>query len=145
MSWPDAKTALAADLATVEITSPFAQTIAKVHEDPPGSIVDLPCIVIYPPALNVRRQNSIRYKDYRVRLRLLVSDVDLSRAAALIDSYREALVDVFDAELTLGGNATNIEGPEIEEGSAFTIGGKTFTGFDAFLTVHLREGKSFSG
>jgi hypothetical protein len=148
MTWADAKARIAVDLAAVSITSPVAQTIKHVYVDPPGSIQDLPCFIIYPPACKLERANSIRYKHYAVRLRLLLSDEKLDRASALVDAYREALLDALDAEVTLEGTATLIEGPDIEEAADFEIpqgSGKHYTGFDALLTVHIREAKTFSG
>jgi len=145
MAWADAKARIVAVLETLAITEPEAQTIKRVYPNPPGSVTGVPCIVVYPPALEVSRANSVRAKRYTVRLRLLLTDADLSQAAALVDAYREAIIDLFDAELTLSTTATAIEGPTVEEASSFTYGAKAYTGFDALLTVHIEEGKAFSG
>lgn len=144
MAWADAKARIAVDLAAVAITSPITQTIKKVYTDPPGTIGDTPCFIIYPPALTVSRtSSSLRTKVYTVRLRLLVSDADLSRASALVDAYREAVVDAFDAEVALNFTATIIEGPNIEEAASFTYGAKAYTGMDCMLTVRLLEAANF--
>lgn len=143
MAWADAKARIAVDLAAVAITSPVAQTIKRVYADPPESIQDLPCFIIYPPALTVSRGSALRTKVYTVRLRLLVSDEDLSRASALVDAYREAIVDAFDVETALNLTAETIDGPSFEEAASFTYGQRQFTGMDCMLTVILVDGVSF--
>jgi len=142
MAWADAKARIVAVLETLEITD---SEINRVYPNPPGTIGDVPCVIVYPPAVTVDRANSVRTKHYTVRLRLLLTDADLAQAAALVDAYREALIDLFDDELTLSTTATAIEGPTVEEASSFTYGAKAYTGFDALLTVHIEEGKAFSG
>lgn len=147
MSWADAKDKLADVLATVAITSPAAITIARVYSDPPGQVADLPCIIIYPPALTVRWQNSIEYKAYRARIRLVVKDADLAQAASLVDAFREALIDALSGSIKLGGGATVLNGTEVEEASDFEIpggSGKHYTGFDAFLPVNIQQGKALT-
>ena len=105
---------------------------------------DLPCFIIYPPALDeVERSNGVRKKSYTVRLRLLVKDADLDKAAAFVDSYREAVVNAFDTELTLNGTAKLITGPRAEEASAFDYAGRSYTGIDFLLGVQIEEPMSF--
>ena len=148
MAWADAKARIVAVLETLAITTPDAQTIKKVYPNPPGTIGDVPCVIVYPPARGVDRANSIRAKHYTVRLRLLLRDADLSQASALVDAYGEAIIDLFDGELTLSTTATAIEGPVVEEAADFEYplgSGKHYTGFDVLLTVHIEEGKAFSG
>ncbi len=144
MAWADAKARIVAVLETLEITEPESE-IKRVYPNPPGTIGDVPCVIVYPPARAVDRANSVRTKHYTVRLRLLVTDADLSQASALVDAYGEAIIDLFDVNLTLTHTATAIEGPTVEEASSFTYGAKAYTGFDALLTVHIEEGKAFSG
>lgn len=144
MAWRDARTRLKALLGTVSISSPDEQAIKRVYETPPGTVQDVPCFIIYPPALSVERSSSLRVKKYTVRLRLLVSDADLDRAADLVDAYREAVIDVFDGDLTLNRTCTQIVGPAVEEAASFGYGGRDYTGLDCLLTVEMKEAKSFS-
>jgi len=144
MAWINARARIKALLETVSITSPVEQTIKRVYETPPGTVQDLPCFIIYPPALTVERGSSLRIKHYTVRLRLLVSDADLDRAADLVDAYREAVIDVFDGDVTLNGTCTQIVGPAVEEAASSSYGGRDFTSIDCLLTVEIKEAKAFS-
>lgn len=146
MAWRDARGEIKTVLASVNITAPIVKAIAKVYETPPDSIEDDPCFVIYPPAIQeVIRAVSLRIKRYRVRLQLLLQDENKDRASDMVDSFREALVDAFDTKLTLVGKATQVTGPEVEEAAGFQYANETFTGFNAFLTVEIKEGVSFAG
>jgi len=143
MAWADAKARIVEILEGVSITEPQSE-IKRVYTDPPGTVQDLPCFIIYPPALTVVRQSSsLRKKVYTVRLRLLVSDGDLATASALVDAYREAVVDAFDADLTLNFTASIIDGPNMEEAASFTYGQRQFTGMDCILGITLMEAANY--
>jgi hypothetical protein len=144
MSWLAARTRIAVLLGTLELAEPILSSIVKVYPTPPGTIGDLPCFVIYPPALKVERGSGLRIKTYTVRLRLLVSDADLEQAADLVDAYRETVVDVFDTDIRLSDIHTLLTGLTVEEAGQFTYGGRDFTGMDCFLTVQIQEPKAFS-
>ena len=144
MAWRDARREIKNLLETVSITSPVKQAINRVYETPPETVQDLPCFIIYPPALAVERSSSLRIKRYTVRLRLLVSDADLDRAADLVDAYREAAIDVFDGDLTLNHTCTQIVGPAVEEAASFAYAGRDYTGLDCLLTVEIKEARAFS-
>lgn len=136
---------LAAILGAIVITSPVAASIVRVYEMPPSTVEDMPCFIIYPPALKVERGSSgLRIKTYTVRLRCLVSDEGVERAAALVDAFREAIIDAFDSDLTLAGTATQIVGPEVVEASGFSYGGRDYVGMDCLLTVQIKEARAFS-
>ena len=143
-SWRDSRERIAALLATVSITVPAEKSIKRVDDTPPDTVQDLPCFIIYPPALTVERGSSLRIKTYTVRLRLLVMDADADRAADFADSFREAVIDVFDADVTLSHKCAQIVGPRVEEAANFTYGGRDYTGMDCFLTVQIQEPKAFS-
>ncbi len=143
MSWADAKTQLATVLATVAITSPIVQTIKRVYSDPPGTIADLPCLIIFPPAVIIERNYGHRDKSYIVRCQLFVTDADLDRAAALVDAYREAMIDVMDDNTELNGTSESAMLDRIEEAKALEYGGRNCTGFSAFITVRLHDNKTF--
>jgi hypothetical protein len=143
-SWRDSRDRIAALLATVAITEPAENSIQRVYETPPATVQDVPCFIIYPPALTVERGSSLRIKSYTVRLRLLVMDADADRAADFADAFREATIDVFDADVTLDHKCAQIIGPRIEEAASFAYGGREFIGMDCFLTVQIKEPKAFS-
>jgi len=143
MAWADAKARIVAILEGVSITDPVSE-IKRVYPNPPGTIGDVPCVIVYPPALTVVRQSSsLRKKTYTIRLRLLVTDADLATASALVDAYREAVVDAFDADLTLNYTASIIDGPNMEEAASFTYGQRQFTGMDCILGITLMEAANY--
>lgn len=139
MAWSDAKAQLVAILAGVAITSPVAQTVKKVYANPPGTVQDVPCFIVYPPSVVVERPSgTVREKRYQVRCRLLVLDADLDRASDLCDAYREAVIDTFDDDVTLNLTVSNSE-MAIEEASSFTYGQRSYTGFDVVLTIDMTD------
>lgn len=138
MAWADAKTKIVTVLEGIS-------GIVRVYANPVESVADLPCIIVYPPALRLVRGMSQRRKEYTVRLRLLVRDADLATAAGELDAFRELTVDAFDNALTLSGTATVIDGPNAEEAGRFPYGGHEYVGIDFLLTVTLKEAKAFAG
>jgi len=144
MAWADAKARIVEVLETLEITEPEAQTIKRVYPNPPGTIGDVPCVIVYPPALTVVRQSSsLRKKVYTIRMLLLVKDADLSQAAALVDAYREAMIDLFDTDLTLNYTASIIDGPNIDAAADFIVGDRHYTGMDCILGITLMEAANY--
>jgi hypothetical protein len=135
---------IAALLGTVEVSEPVVQGIARVYRNPPAAIQDLPCFIIYPPSLAVARGSSLRVKRYAVRLRLLVLDADVGRAADLVDAYREAVMDLFDIDLTLAGTCSYIEGPDATDPASFTYGGRNYVSMDCLLRVVVEAAKVFA-
>lgn len=147
MDWNDVRAQLKTLLEAVSITEPIEETIARVYEFPPPTVQDIPCFIIGLPALKVERAPSLRIKTYRVRLSLLVRDADVDRAAEIADAYREAILDAFDADVTLGGKSTQALAPEFEEGSGLEYpqgSGNYYVGYQAFLTVEIKEARAFS-
>ena len=133
MAWPDAKARIKTILAGVS-------GVKRVYDNPPAGIEDRPCFVIYPPALEVQRlSGGWREKVYTVRMRLLLTDEDIATATALIETYRELMIDAFDAHLRLFGDAGLIEGPRVDEARSFPYGGDQYTGMDCFLTVRMDD------
>ena len=146
MSWEDAEARIVEVLETLEITEPDAQKIVRVYPEMPGTIGDLPCVILTgPEVIAVNRINSIRSVVYALPLQLLLRDADKARAQALVKAYRKAIIDLFDANLTLQGRATAVEGPTDCKPATFDYGGQKYVGMDALLTVHIEEGKAFSG
>ena len=136
---------IAAILGAISITSPVAASILRVYEMPPETVEDVPCFILFPPALKVERGSSgRRVKTYTLEMLCLVSDEAISDAAAIVDAFREAVVDAFDSDLTLNTTATLIEGPSVERGLAWKYAGRDFIGINCVLTVVLKEARAFS-
>ncbi len=145
MPWRDARAKLAEALKDVAITEPVEQKVERVYESPPSTVQDVPCFIIYPPAVKVTRGPSgRRTKLYTVRCRLLARDADAERASDVVDAYREALIDRLDAEITLAQNVSVSDSQDIEEAAGFTYAGTKYIGFDALLKINMTEGRSFS-
>ena len=134
-------------LNSVAITDPSAQSIIRTYATPPGSVSDVPCVIIYPPAVDAvdRPTQGLRIKRYRVRLRCLVIDRDLDVGADIADAFREALIDAFDSNVTLSGTVVGITGPEAEEAKMYLYNGKDYTGVDLFLGFEEKTNKAFTG
>jgi hypothetical protein len=117
----------------------------RVYATPPATVEDIPCFIILPPALKVERGASgLRIKTYTVRMRLLVTDEALDRAADLVDAFREVMIDAFDSDITLNATVTQIVGPNVEEARGWLYAGHEFTGMDCLLTVQIQEARNFS-
>lgn len=130
MSWATAK-------ARIKTVLEGVATIKRVYENPPNTLQDWPCFVIYPPAIeNVQRHSGgWRITTYRARLRCITSDQDWDQAAARLDTIREATIDAFDLDTRLDANVTIIRGPTVEEAVQIPYGERTFLGFDVMLTI----------
>lgn len=142
-SWRTIRGELVTLLGTVAITAPISSTVKRVYATPPAAIQDVPAAVIFPPSVRTVRGQSLRIKTYRVRIRFLVLDSDLDVGADIVDSYREALIDMFDLNLTLNGNVVTIQGPDIDEAKSVNWAGKDYTMFEAWLGLEVKDGISF--
>jgi len=137
VSYADARARIATVLATVAITSPIEQTIKKVYADPPGTIGDVPCFILYGSSGSVgwMMGGTSGVESHTERVRLLIYDSDLDRAANIVRAYRMALLTAFASEGGLG-NAAVIEGFSWDEPASFSYGGKDFTGQDFMITFN---------
>lgn len=142
--WEDIEAELVRVLGGVSITEPQSE-IKRVYTTPPGSLTDLPCFVIYPPAKKQVRGSCIDKLTLTVRMRLFVSDADLSQAARIVNVFGFAVVSAFNKAVTLAGKAEIIDGPEVEEAASFIFAGKQYTGTDCLLTLTLIEAADYSG
>lgn len=147
MAWSDARARIAANLATVAITTPAPATIKRVYEFPPLNLEDFPCFVIFPPSVELERgPNLRRMKVYTSRLRLFVKDENLATAVEHLEAWRESMFDMWDSDVALGnvGGVVNIEGPSALEPGAGFYNDQQYTVQDYMLTVRIRESISFS-
>jgi hypothetical protein len=117
--------------------SASTRKLSRVYLDPPGTVQDLPCAVIYPPAVEVeRRPSDWNVRTYTCRVNLLFHDSDWATAALLADSFREVLVDALLAEAELKGPTGLMHSVRVEALSAFNYG-RTLIGMDCFFPVRV--------
>lgn len=119
------------------------RAVKRVYENPPGSVQDFPSFIMYAPSLKNTLGPGLRVRNYRPKLRLVVSDQDLASASAAADSFREILVTAFDSSIGLSGAATQCWVEDVDEIAAFEIGGKWFIGFDSYLNLEIKETVNF--
>ncbi len=147
MAWSDAKAAIAALLAGVSITEPTALDMKTVYTDAPGRIppADTPAVVMFPPSVEVVRDpGGWREKHYGYRVRLYVHDARYARAAAIVESFVEEVIDAFDDTSSVRGNGVQIiNGPRVDEPTQFDYAGATYLGVDFFFDVQMGEPKTF--
>lgn len=145
-NWLTARAEIATLLVTANITAPVASTIARVYETQPKQATDFPCVIIMGAAKRApQRSSGLRQREYIAHIRLLVQDADVNRAADIIDAFQEAIIDVFDQNLTLNGKVSNLNGPEWEEPTTLDAGGQTQPGSDGFVTFYMDDIPGFAG
>src|SRR3990170_1456781 len=129
VGYEDARSRIGAVLATVAITSPLALAIKKVYADPPSTVEDQPCFILYGSAGQAEWMvgGDATEEDHTERCRLLVHDADLERAARLVRAFRAATIAAFGAESGLSSHAT-VFAFRWEEPKGFTYGGRDYTG-----------------
>ena len=144
MAWADARARIKTVLEGVSITqgsdSPITQSLARVYEFPPETVQDLPCCVMNGATLISERRVSLRHKVYEEAIDLMLIDEGQTRAVELVEAYREAILDAFDADITLNGNASNIDGPQFGRPE----GDGTVTSVSFTITVRLTESATFA-
>lgn len=138
MAYEDVRTQLATVLATVEIDSPIAETIAKVYTDPPASLEDPPCFVLYGSAGGREWMlgGGAVEEEHTERVRLLIRDPDADRAGALRRAYREAALTALVNQSGLGDNGV-LTRLAWEEPAAFPAYGDHVTGMDFLVTFQV--------
>lgn len=145
-NWLTARAEIAAILNGVSITAPVSQSILRVYETPPKAAPDFPCIIIVGTSkADPVRSSSLREREYTARIRLLVRDADVNRAADIIDAFEEAIIDAFDQNLTLNGKVANLNGPQWLEPGTLDAGGQDQWGADAFVRFRMFDDPGFAG
>lgn len=145
-NWLTARAEIASVLTGVAITSPISATILRVFETPPKQVSDFPCVIIVGASkADPIRSSGLRQRDYTARLRLIVNDADINRAADIIDAFEEAIIDAFDANLTLNGKVSNLNGPRWNEPGVVDAGGQDQWGADAFVVFSMDDSPTFAG
>lgn len=133
--------------------------IKRVYEDPPGTIQDTPCFVIFPPPVANELHMGQRWRSYEVPVQCFISDQDKDQEAALIDLARERLIPAFDGAtaplewanptglgVSLGGGATHAYVKSVGPGAGLEYprnSGKVYAGFEATIFVEIKEAVDF--
>lgn len=152
MNYEGARTALAAVLQNVAIEAPPATAqIKKVYEDPPATIGDVPCFILYGSqgeAQHPMGGMSLMPETHTERVRLLVKDAKAEQAAAIVRAFRVATLRALASAGGLGGEAT-VDRITWEEPAGFNYGGgagsgsgggaQNFTGQDYLITFHVTQ------
>ncbi len=108
MAYADARDRIKTVLEGLSITSPADMSIKRVYADPPPTIEDDPCFVMFGPAGAfgyTAGGAAIIEGPETERARVYVHDADYGRAAALVAAFRAALIAAFKTEATLNGHA----------------------------------------
>lgn len=145
--WIDAKAGLTRYLETIEVASPFegGPVVLRpqaIYQQPPSSITEDIAFVMYHPATVVTRENVRRQKVYDVRVRVLVADAgDTANASAILEAFRETMIDVFDGwtKLGLATDVSRADGPNFDEAAGYNYGGREFIGADAHFRIITSE------
>ena len=144
MTWPAARAELVTLLEAVAITTPIAQTLARVYPYPVETYQDLPCLVLHSSPLVPRYAVSLVHKERVIPIELLLIDADQARAVELVEAYQDAILDVLIANLTLNGNAANVPEPTFSAGESGDINGVPVVSMTFALTVRLTEAATFA-
>jgi len=140
VGYEDARSRIATVLATVAITSPLVLAIKRVYEDPPATVEDHPCFIVYGSSGQAEWMvgGDATEEDHTERCRLVVHDADLERAARLVRAFRAATIMAFQAESGLASHAT-VFAFRWEEPKGFTYGGRDYTGMDFLIGFHVNS------
>jgi len=143
-SWRTARAEIATILTGLPITDPIAATILRVFQTPPAKASDFPCVIILGAVKGVDRSSSLRRRQYTAHLRLVVVDADLDRAADLLDAFQDAIIDAFDANVTLNQKVTNVVGPNWELPAASDVGGQRQQAVDGTVELTIYDDPAFA-
>jgi hypothetical protein len=136
VSYEDARARLATVLATVAITSPIVQSIQRVYTEPPQTIQDAPCIILFGSDMDEDwTAGGAAVEQQQVELvQLFLKDEDAARAFELAMAYRAAILTTLKAESGLAGHAVisglhfdRPAGLEYPRGSGVVYAGLQFT------------------
>lgn len=146
MGWKEIRDDLVDTLETVAITTPSAMTIKRVYPTPPGTVQDLPAIIVFSPSRHIERSFGGTQRMYAVRCRLLLTDSDKDVGADIVDAFSEALITAFNTNNKIGATPPYgvIVQQDIAEPGTLTAGGKTYSGFDCTFTLNIRGPETLS-
>jgi len=145
INWLTARAEIATILTGVAITSPISASIQRVFQTPPKQLSDFPCVVIVGVQKGEpQRTAAIREREYTARLRLIVRDADLDRAADILDAFQEAIIDRFDINVTLNGKVSLVHGPLWQEAGTFEAGGQEHPAADGLVRFLMTDDPVFA-
>lgn len=145
INWLTARAEIATILTGVAITSPIAASIVRVYQHPKTNVTDFPSVMIVGVAKGEpERSSGLREREYTARIRLMVEDADLERQDELIDAFEEAIIDAFDANLTLNGKVSNLNGPQWLEPGPIEAGGLNRAGADGLMRFRMFDAPGFA-
>src|SRR3990172_2040237 len=101
MAYSDARSRIATVLATVSITSPVTLAIAKVYTDPPATIQDWPCFVMYGAEgeYDYTAGGAAIAEELETEfVQLFIRDDDADQAAAIVRAFQVATRNAFKTE-----------------------------------------------
>lgn len=132
---------------SLSITSPIAATIKRAYKyfPPQEAPLETPCFQNAWTLVSEERGGGVRRQRYTVRMQLLVDDADQERAADIATAFHVALVDAFDADVTLAQTCSH---QSLRGGSptlvVFERAGRFYVGLDLYLDIEMDEAKAFS-
>ncbi len=144
VSWRTARAEIATILTGVAITDPITTSILRVFQTEPKQVSDFPCVVVLGTEKSPARSSGLRQREMTAHLRLAVQDADQNRAADIIDALQDAITDAFDANLTLNGKASNVNGPYWELPGVVAVGGQEQFGADCTVRITLYDDPVFA-
>ena len=132
MSYADAKAEIVTILEGID-------GIKRVYPNPPNTLQDLPCFIIYPAGVEPDDRPNWPVDLYSVLMRLAAHDSDWDQAAAVIEAKRQLVVTTFRSNKQLGGFATVISGPRADPAVQFPYGDRAYLGMDFTLTIRIDD------
>lgn len=150
-SWATARAAIKAAIDGAAITSPHAEPLVAYEYPPAGrqGAESFPYAFILPPARHVERwpggQRVTQVTEAVVVVMLAPPDggPDRELLAKRHDAWVDALADVFDSEIALGGTADVVLGQDFGPEQPFEFEGGRW-GFEMRLAVDISESKTFA-
>ena len=141
MAYADCRSHIETVLEGVAITSPLALSIAKVYDDPPMSLEDVPCFILFGSSgrtnWSLGGVSTAGMEEHEERCGLIVHDEDFGRGAELVRAFRLATLTAFQNDQGLGGHgivsAFRWEAPE-----PFTYAGRHYVGQDFFVAFTVK-------
>jgi hypothetical protein len=147
MTWAQAKAKLVTALSSAAITSPIAQTIAKVYGEPPASIEpgNLPCIILGASSMDDEWDSGLAREMYELECFLLLRNEDAAVAVQLVEAYRDAVRDKLRLNVTLGGTAQVVNGARFGRLTSIGYANEAYPGFTFTLPIVLSGPVTFGG
>ena len=134
-------------LGALAITTPIAQTVARVWDPlPPDSVVisDVPSWGLSLSFLGADRTASQYVEHYTLRMQLFIKDADRDRAIKIARSFHVALLAAFAPHPTLAATVTDhtLRGGTPTE-AILTRNDLTYTGLDEYMDITIKNAMTY--